>query len=307
MLYTELIGILFVFFASFLLAIPLGKYIARVYQGEKTILDPVFNPLEKIFFNVSGINSNASMNWKQHLSAMLTINFVWFLLAIMILMNQAWLPFNPDGNPNMSADLAFNTSISFLVNCNLQHYSGESGVSYFSQIFALMFLQFVSAATGMAAAAVLFNAMKEKMSDRLGNFYDYFIKSATRILLPLCILVSILLLFRGTPMTIEGKDTMISMEGDTVQVSRGPAAAFIAIKHLGTNGGGFFGVNSAHPFENPDYFTNMVEVIAQTIIPFAMIFALGFYLKRKKLVWMIFGVMTLGFVLLVVPTVLTDV
>jgi K+-transporting ATPase ATPase A chain len=307
MLYTEITGVLFFFFASLVLAIPLGKYIARVYSGEKTILDSILGPLERFFYKVSGIDAGKPMNWKQHLSAMLTINFIWFLFALFILMNQSWLPWNPDGNPNMSPDLAFNTSISFLVNCNLQHYSGESGVSYFSQIFALMFLQFASASTGMAAAAVLFNAMKERISDKLGNFYDYFVKSATRILLPLCIIVATLLAFRGTPMTTEGKDTIISMEGDTVQVSRGPAAAFVAIKHLGTNGGGFFGVNSAHPFENPDYLTNTVEMVSQTIIPFAMIFALGFYLKRKRLAWMIFGVMTIGFALLVIPAIVTEV
>ncbi len=307
MSYTELLGVLLFFLATFFLAIPLGKYIAKVYAGEKTLLDPIFNPIERTFFKLSGIDSTKQMNWKQHLLALLTINMVWFLLAMFILMNQSWLPLNPDGNPNMTPDLAFNTAISFIVNCNLQHYSGESGVSYFSQIFALMFLQFVSAATGMAAAAVLFNALRERISDQLGNFYDYFVKSATRILLPLCILVSVILLFRGTPMTMEGKDTMISMEGDTMQVSRGPAAAFVAIKHIGTNGGGFFGVNSAHPFENPDYMTNIVEMVAQTIIPFAMIFALGFYLKRRKLAWMIFGVMTLGFVLLVVPAIISEI
>jgi potassium-transporting ATPase potassium-binding subunit len=304
---TEILGILLSFALTLALAIPLGKYIAKVYAGEKTLLDPIMNPIERFFFKASGIDAHKQMNWKQHLLAMLTINFVWFLLAMFILMNQAWLPFNPDSNPNMSADLAFNTSISFLVNCNLQHYSGETGVSYFSQIFGLMFLQFVSAATGMAAAAVLFNAMRERLSHQLGNFYDYFVKSATRILLPLSIIVSIILVFRGTPMTLEGKDTMISMEGDTVQVSRGPAAAFVAIKHVGTNGGGFFGVNSAHPFENPDYLTNIVEMVAQTIIPFAMIFALGFFIQRKKLAWMIFGVMTLGFALLVIPTIITEV
>lgn len=307
MLYSELIGIVWMFLASFLLAIPLGRYIAKVYAGEKTFLDPVFNPIERTFYKLSGIDAKAQMNWKEHLAALLTINMVWFVFALFILMNQSWLPLNPDNNPDMSADLAFNTAISFVVNCNLQHYSGESGVSYFSQIFALMFLQFVSAATGLAAAAVLFHAMKEKVSTQLGNFYDYFIKSLTRILLPLCIVVSLILVFRGTPMTWKGKDTMITMEGDIVQVSRGPAAAFIAIKHLGTNGGGFFGVNSAHPFENPDYLTNTVEMISQLIIPFSMIFALGFYLNRRKLSWMIFSVMTLGFILLVIPTVVTEV
>lgn len=300
---TELLGVVATFAITVALAIPLGKYIGRVYAGDHTWLDPIFNTIEKLFFNISGIDPGFEMNWKQNLVALLTINLVWFVWAIVILMNQGWLPWNPDGNPSMTADLAFNTAISFLVNCNLQHYSGETGATYFSQLFVLMFLQFVSAATGLAALAVVFNALKERTTDKLGNFYNYFVKSNTRILLPLCIIVAMLLAINGTPMNIEGKETITTLQGDTVQVSRGPAAAFIAIKHIGTNGGGFYGVNSAHPLENPNYFTNMIELIAQVIIPIAMIFALGYYLKRKKLAWMIFGVMTVGLLMLVIPTV----
>lgn len=303
---TEILGVIAMFAISILMAIPFGKYIAKVYAGEKTLLDPVLNPLENIFFRISGIDRTTEMNWKQHLMAMLTINFVWFLLGMFVLMNQGWLPLNPDGNPGQTADLAFNTSISFVVNCNLQHYSGESGVSYLSQLF-LMFLQFVSAATGMAAAVILFIALKQKAADKLGNFYNLLLISCTRILLPASIVVASILTFSGTPMTFAGKDSMISMQGDTVGVSTGPVAAFVAIKHLGTNGGGFYGTNSAHPLENPNYLTNMVEMVSQLIIPLAMIFALGFFLKRKKMAWMIFGVMTLGFLLLCVPTIIWEV
>jgi K+-transporting ATPase ATPase A chain len=169
-----------------------------------------------------------------------------------------------------------------------------------------MFLQFVSAATGMAAAAVLFAALRERTSTQLGNFYAYFLRSMSRVLLPLSIIVAVIFLFRGMPMTFEGKDTIINLQGDTVQVSRGPVAAFVPIKHLGTNGGGFFGANSAHPLENPDYLTNIIEMVSQLIIPFAMIFALGFYLRRRKLAWMIFAVMTVGFLLLAVPNILME-
>ncbi len=304
---TELLGILFMFAATLLLAIPLGKYIAKIYSGEKTITDSIFNPLEKLIFKLSGIDPKKEMSWKQHLTALLTINFLWFFFAMFVLMNQDWLPLNPDHNPGMSPDLAFNTAVSFLVNCNLQDYSGETGMSYFGQIVCLMFLQFVSAGTGMAAAAVLFNAMKERTTDKLGNFYNYFIKSCTRILLPLSFIMAVILVFNGTPMTFEGKTTLTSLQGDTMQVSTGPVAGFVAIKHIGTNGGGFFGANSAHPFENPNYLTNIIEMIAQMIIPFSMIFALGFYLKRKKLAWMIFGVMTAGFLLLTVPAIMAEV
>ncbi len=305
MMNTEIIGIIAMFAITLVAALPLGKYIAKVYSGQKTILDPVFNPIEKLFFKSSGIDASKEMNWKQHMIALLAINVVWFVLGMAVLLGQGWLPLNPDHNPNMAPDLAFNTIISFLVNCNLQHYSGETGVSYLSQLF-LMFLQFVSAGIGLAAAAVLFNALKERTTEKLGNFYNYFIKSCTRILLPISVITAVILLWNGTPMTFNGKDTMTTLQGDTVQVSTGPAAAFVAIKHVGTNGGGFFGANSAHPFENPNYITNMTEMVAQMIIPFAMIFALGFYLNRRKLSWMIFSVMTIGFLALAVPTIRTE-
>lgn len=302
---TEITGIIAMFVLTLLLAIPLGKYISKVYSGQKTFLDPVFQPIEKLFYKISGIDSKKEMNWKQHMVALVAINVVWFVLGMIVLLCQGWLPLNPDNNPNMTPDLAFNTIISFLVNCNLQHYSGETGVSYLSQLF-LMFLQFVSAGIGLAAAAVLFNALKERTTETLGNFYNYFIKSCTRILLPISVIVATILLFNGTPMTFEGKQAMTMLQGDSVEVSTGPAAAFTAIKHVGTNGGGFFGTNSAHPLENPNYLTNIVEMIAQMIIPFAMVFALGFYLNRRKLSWMIFGVMTVGFLALTIPTVITE-
>ncbi len=299
---TEILGVAAMFVLTVLLAIPLGKYIGKIFTGEKTIFDKLFQPLEKLFFKLSGIDAAQEMNWKQHLVALLTINLVWFLLTLFILMNMGWLPFNPDGNPSMSPDLAFNTTISFVTNTNLQHYSGESGLSYFGQL-TLMLLQFISAGAGMAACAIVFTAMKEKTTDKLGNFYNYFVKSCVRILLPISIVVATLLVFNGTPMTLKGKDQIISMQGDTVNVSRGPAAAMIAIKQLGTNGGGYFGVNSAHPLENPNYLTNMTENISILLIPIAMIFALGFVLKRKKLAWVIFGVMTLGFLLFLIPSI----
>ena len=299
---TEILGIVTIFFATVLFAIPLGRYIGKLYNGDKTKLDFIFDPIDNLFYKLSGIKADREMNWKQHLVALLTINLIWFLFSMLVLMNMSWLPLNPDGNPSMTADTAFNTSISFISNTNLQHYSGESGVSYLGQL-VLMLFQFISAGAGMAVCAVVFNAMKERTTDKLGNFYNYFVKSCTRILLPLSIIVAILLVFNGTPMTFKGKDQFISVQGDTVNVSRGPAAAMVAIKQLGTNGGGFFGANSAHPLENPNYFTNAVEVISIILIPIAMVFALGFVLKRRKLAWMVFGVMMLGYLLLLVPTV----
>ncbi|MEN6452631.1 MAG: potassium-transporting ATPase subunit KdpA [Prolixibacteraceae bacterium] len=303
---TEILGIIVMFMLTILLAIPFGKYIANVYGGERTLLDPVFNPIERLLYKISGIRPQTEMNWKQQMTALLTINMVWFLLGMLILMTQGSLPLNPDKNPGMSADLAFNTVISFVVNCNLQHYSGETGLSYLGQYW-LMFLQFVSAGTGMAAAVVVFRAFRDKTATELGNFYNYFIKSCTRILLPVSFVIALILIFEGTPMTFEGKDTITTLQGDTVEVSRGPAAAFIPIKHVGTNGGGFYGANSAHPFENPSYLTNMAEMIGQLIIPLAMIFAFGYFIKRRKLSWMIFGVMTFGFLMLAIPNIMMEI
>jgi potassium-transporting ATPase potassium-binding subunit len=199
----------------------------------------------------------------------------------------------------------FNTAVSFVTNTNLQHYSGESSLSYLGQL-TLMLWQFISAGCGMAIAAVLFLAMREKRNSQPGNFYFLFVRSCTRILLPLALILAVLLVFNGVPMTFEGKDTITSLQGDTVQVSRGPVAAFVAIKQLGTNGGGFFGPNSAHPLENPGYFTNLLETISILLLPIAMIFALGYILKRKRLAWTIFGVMTAGFLLLQVPTIINE-
>ena len=290
----ELLGLVLMFVVTLLLAIPFGKYIAKMYGHEKTFLDVIFDPIEKLFFRISGIDPLKGWNWKQNMMALMAINFVWFLLGMFILMNQNWLPLNPDNNPGMSADLAFNTTISFIVNCNLQHYSGESGLSYFGQLY-LMFLQFVSAATGMAALAHVFVAFKEKTTENLGDFFVFFTKSITRILLPISVIVGTILLFNGSPMTFNGKDTITNVEGQNIEVSTGPVAAFTAIKHLGTNGGGFFGTNSAHPFENPNYITNFTEMVSQMLIPFALVFAFGYFIKRRKLSWTIFAVMSIGF------------
>lgn len=299
---TELTGVIVTFLLTVLIAYPLAKYIAKVFAGERTFTD-FMSPMERFIYRISGIDTKKGMNWKEFLTAMLMINMLWLFYAFFLLLNQASLPLNPDGNPNMTPDLSFNTAISFLVNCNLQHYSGESGLTYFTQLFVITFLQFVSAATGIAAAVAVFNGLKYKTTENLGNFWDIFTKSITRILLPVSIVIAVILAFNGSPASYDGKDSIVTLQGDTVGVSRGPAAGMIAIKHLGTNGGGWFGANSAHPLENPTYFTGMLELIAQMIIPIAMLFALGFYIRRKKFAYMIFAVMTIGMLFLIVPTI----
>ena len=302
---TELVGVIASFTITLILALPLGRYISKIFAGEKTWLD-FLNPLERFIFRLCGINPTQEMNWKQHMMAFLSINLIWFVYAFVIFLVQGKLPLNPDANPSMSSDLSFNTAISFLVNCNLQDYSGETGVTYFTQLFVLTFLHFVSAATGIAALIVVFNAMRSKANRQLGNFYEILLRTITRILLPISLVIALLLSFNGTPASYKGKDTVIGMQGDTLSISRGPAAGMIAIKHLGTNGGGWFGANSAHPLENPNYFTNMVEIIAQVLIPMALVFALGFYLNRKRLAWSIFAVMMAGMLTFLIPTMITE-
>ena len=298
---TEFLGIIATYFITLMIAFPLGRYLAKVYAGEKVWTD-FLKPVESGIYRLSGINPKEQMDWKQHLKVLLLLNTVWLIYGFLILLNQDLLPLNPDANLGMTPDLAFNTVISFVANCNLQHYAGESGLSYFSQQYVLMFLQFVSAASGIAAAVVLFKAFRDQTTTTLGNFWEFFVKTITRLLLPISVVVALLLTFNGTPASYEGKDHFVALQGDTVNVSRGPAAQFIAIKHLGTNGGGYFGANAAHPFENPNYFTNMVEMIAQTIIPIAMVICFGYFIRRRKLAWMIFGVTTIGMLLLMIPS-----
>lgn len=291
---TELIGSIAQIVLMVVLAYPLGMYIAKVYKGEKTWLD-FMAPVEKWIYKLCGINPNEEMNWKSFLKALLTINVFWFFWGMVLLCTQKYLPLNPDGNASQSPDLAFNTCISFMVNCNLQHYSGESGLTYFTQLFVIMLFQFITAATGMAALAGVFKAMAAKTTNTIGNFWNYLVKSCTRILLPMSLIVGFILILQGVPMGFDGKMAVMTMEGTEQLVSQGPTAAIVPIKQLGTNGGGYFGVNSSHPLENPTYLSNMVECWAILILPMAMVFALGFYLKRKKLGYTIFGVMLFAY------------
>ncbi len=303
---SELLGVIATFLLTVLLAYPLGRYMAKVYSGDRTILD-FMKPVERLIYRISGVNPSEGMDWKQFLKAMLTINLLWFVYAFFMFLFQSHLPLNPDGNPDMTPDLSFNSAISFITNTNWQNYSGETGVTYLTQLFVITFLQFLSAATGIACLVAMFNGFKEKTTNNLGNFWQILTVTVTRILLPISIVIAVLLAFNGTPASYDGKDSFISLQGDTVQVSRGPAAGMVAIKHLGTNGGGWYNANSAHPLENPNYFTNMMEVIAQVLIPMSLLFAMGFYIKRRKFSTVIFGIMTLGMLCLVIPTIITEV
>lgn len=293
---TEILGVIAQIVLMVALSYPLGKYIAKVYKKEKTWLD-FMKPVERLMFRLSGINPEEEMNWKQFLRALLTVNLFWFVWGMVLLVSQGYLPLNPDGNVGQTCHQAFNTCISFMVNCNLQHYSGESGLTYFTQLFVIMLFQFITAATGMAAMAGIMNALSKKTTKTIGNFWDYLVLSSTRILLPLSLVVGFILITQGTPMGFDGKMEVTTLEGVEQTISQGPAAAVVPIKQLGTNGGGYFGVNSSHPLENPTYLSNMVECWSILIIPMAMVLAFGFYLKRKKLGYSIYGVMLLAFLI----------
>ncbi|MEG1936054.1 MAG: potassium-transporting ATPase subunit KdpA [Rikenellaceae bacterium] len=290
----ELIGIVAQVVIVIALSYPLGRYIAKVYKGERSLLD-FLSPLENRLYKICRIDPYQEMTWKNFLVALLTVNLFWFIWGMVLLVSQGVLPLNPDGNVGQSVSQAFNTSISFMVNCNLQHYSGESGVTYFTQIFVVMLFQFITAATGMAAFAAMLKAMAAKTTNTVGNFWVFLVKSVTRILLPLSMVVGLVLVFSGVPMTFEGKQTLTTLEGSQQTISQGPVAAVVAIKQLGTNGGGFFGVNSSHPLENPTYLTNMIECMSIILIPMALIWAMGFYIKKRKFSACIFGVMLIAY------------
>ncbi len=291
---TEILGVALQGLLMIGLSYPLGRYIAKVYRGEHTWLD-FMAPIERAIYKFCGIRPDEQMDWKQFLKALLTVNLFWFFWGIVLLVLQGWLPLNPDGNAGQSPDLAFNTTISFMVNCNLQHYSGESGLTYFTQLFVVMLFQFVTAACGMAALAGVMKALAERTTRTIGNFWVLLIQSVTRVLLPLSLVVGIILVANGIPMTFAAKQQITTLEGAPQQLSQGPVAAIVSIKQLGTNGGGYFGPNSSHPLENPNALTNIVECVSILLLPMAMVFAFGYYIRRRKLAAWIFAVMLLAY------------
>ncbi|HSD10121.1 MAG TPA: potassium-transporting ATPase subunit KdpA, partial [Candidatus Binatia bacterium] len=225
---------------------------------------------------------------KQYSVSMLVSNAVMWLATFAVVSLQKWLPLNPDGIENMEPTLAFNTISSFTTNTNLQHYSGETGASYFSQMFAMTFLQFVTAATGMAALVAIIRALGGNRLTKLGNFYVDLTRAAFRVLLPLAILLAVVLLSQGTPMTFQGAARATTLESAEQTIARGPVAAMVAIKQLGTNGGGYFGPNSTHPYENPTPVSNLAETWSIAIVPMAMVWTVGEMLRRRRLAVVIF-------------------
>ncbi|NIJ55175.1 potassium-transporting ATPase subunit KdpA [Dyadobacter arcticus] len=284
---------------------PLGKYMSQVYSKQKSFSD-FFEPVEDRIFKWLGIDPHAEMGLKQYLTAFLLLNLVWLVYAFFILLFQGDLMLNPAGNPSMDWTLALHSAISFITSTNLQHYSGESGATYFSQLAVFTFLQFVSASASLAVGVAVVRSLA-KTDAGLGNFYFDFVRSATRILFPLSVLVSVFFLFRGMPMTFDPAQQVVSMQGDTTIVASGPVAAMISIKELGSNGGGYYGTNDAHPFENPDQISFVIHYIIVLLLPLAFVFFIGFYLKNHAFAKMIFAVMIAGFIMVCIPIIYQEI
>ena len=276
-----------------------GRYIARVFLGEKTLLDPVMNPVEQTIYALAGVRAKDNMTSWQYVQAIFYSNLFMALLVFFLIMNQGWLPLNPTKLGAPTWDTALHTTISFITNTNQQHYSGETTLSYGSQMLGLGYHMFTSAATGLAVGIAFIRGLTGRA---LGNFYVDLVQSITRILLPISIIGAVLLLIAGVPETLAAPATVTTLEKATQVIARGPVAHFEIIKQLGENGGGFFGVNSAHPFENPNAFSNLLETLAMVSIPAALIFTYSIFAGNKKQGWLLFCMVFILFTSLVVVT-----
>lgn len=274
----------------------LGRYIARVFLGERTLLDPLMNPIERSLFVLVGVRRKDDMTGWQYIRAILYTNLLMGLLVYSLIYFQRLLPWNPNGFGAITWDTLLHTVVSFVTNTDQQHYSGETTLSYFSQVAALGFLMFTSAATGLAVGIAFIRGLTGK---KLGNFYVDLTLAITRILLPISVIGAIALVLSGVPQTLRETLVVQTLEGSTQYIARGPVASWEAIKMLGENGGGFFGVNSAHPFENPNGASNLIEIIAMVSIPASLIYAYGVFTKNIKQAWLLFWMVFVIFVILV--------
>ena len=278
---------------------PLGTYIYHIATNKKTFADPVFDRVDNAIYKVCGVDTDRQMNWKQYAVALVVTNAFMIFIGYIILRIQFLPVFNPNGIEGMEASLSFNTIISFMTNTNLQHYSGESGLSYLSQMLVIIYMMFVSAASGYGVCVAFIRGLAGGKDGRkaMGNFYADLIRITTRVLLPLSIILGTFLISQGVPQTLLGTATVASLEGGLQDIARGPVAALEIIKHLGTNGGGFLGANSSTPIENPTILTNICELLSMMIIPGALVVAFGLMIKDKKQGWMVFGAMAIIFVI----------
>ncbi len=265
-----------------IIVIPIGNYLYHIASGQRTFADPVFDRVDGGIFKVCGIHPDKGMNWKQYALALLLTNAVMVFVGYLVLRIQFLPIFNPNGIGAMEETLSFNTIISFMTNTNLQHYSGESGLSYLSQMLVITYMMFVSAATGYAARIAFVRGLAGKSKDNVGNFYADLVKVTTRVLIPLSIIGGMLLIWQGVPQNFDPNVTVTTIEGTQQDIAMGPVAALEIIKHIGTNGGGFLGANSSTPIENPTIISDLVELYSMMILPGACVIMFGKMVKDRR-------------------------
>lgn len=264
------------------LVIPVGNYLYHISTGQKTFADPVMDRIDGVIYKISGVRPDKGMNWWQYAIALLTTNAVMVLIGYLILRIQSISILNPNGIASMEETLSFNTIISFMTNTNLQHYSGESGLSYFSQLLVITFMMFVSAASGYAACITFIRGLAGKTKECVGNFYMDLVRVTTRILLPFSFVGGLLLVWQGVPQNLGANIVVDTIEGMKQTIATGPVAAVEIIKHLGTNGGGFFGANSTTPMENPTIISNLIELYSMMLLPGACVITFGKMVRDRK-------------------------
>ncbi|VFT11881.1 potassium-transporting ATPase subunit A [Pseudomonas aeruginosa] len=286
------------FFALVLVPAPfLGRYCFKVMEGQRNLLSAPLAPLERVCYRLFGVDPASEQDWKTYTLALLAFNLAGLVLLFSILMLQGSLPLNPQHLPGLEWTLAFNTAVSFVTNTNWQAYSGEASLSYFSQMVGLTVQNFVSAAVGLCVLVALARGISRRSTRQLGNFWVDLTRGTLYVLLPLCLLLALLLVWQGVPQTFFDYVHATTLQGAEQTIPLGPAASQIAIKQLGTNGGGFFGVNSTHPFENPSAWSNLFEVASIILIPAALVFTFGHYVKDLRQSRAILGCMLLLFCL----------
>lgn len=265
-----------------MMVIPVGIYVYHIAAGKHTFADPVFDRVDKVIYKISGIHPEKGMNWKRYAVSLLGTNAAMILLGYIILRIQSIPLFNPNGIEGMEPSLSFNTIISFMTNTNLQHYSGESGLSYLSQMLVIIFMMFVSAASGYAACIAFIRGLAGKSKDDVGNFFADLVRITTRVLLPFSIIGGLLLVWQGVPQNFTGNVVVDTIEGAKQVIAMGPIAALEIIKHLGTNGGGFLGANSSTPLENPTILSNLIELYSMMLLPGACVITFGKMVRDRK-------------------------
>ncbi len=269
------------FLAVFVVVIfPAGKYLYHIATNQKTFCDPFFDRFDGIIYRICGIDDR-DMNWKQYVLALVATNAAMIFVGYLILRIQFIPFFNPNGIGSMEASLSFNTIISFMTNTNLQHYSGESGLSYLSQMVVIIYMMFTSAATGGAVVMAFVRGLADQ-GVGLGNFYRDLVRNITRVLLPLSIVIALVLVWQGCPQNFSANVTVQTIEGKYQDIAMGPIASLVSIKHLGTNGGGFLGANSTTPLENPTVFTSMLEMLSMMLLPGAFIVMFGLMVRDRR-------------------------